>query len=363
MPLPDRLTRFLPLAAFALALAAALWRAPVALPTQPEPRAPITLRTTNEVSREWLPESAAGTQLSLAQLADGRLVAAWTQAGDNQAIAFSRRERDGWQKPWLIATRESTAGSNFAYVNRLDAPLLHVEGGWLHLWYATHPFDSSRLPQLQHQISTDGGQHWQAPRRQPTAPFGGGAPSGTALPLADGGLSLELQAGSTASRLRLASTGQILDLNRLPESDPVLHQVSLDLPGQQVLGLLRTAATENLQRWLSDNAGQSWTATAASDLKLAPTPFAVLRLHDGRLLLAGNPPSGTGSLQLWLSSDQGEHWQVAKTVEQAADGAADFRAPRLLTLRDGRLLLAYPDRQRGWRLIGFGLDWLDGGRA
>lgn len=363
MPLPVRLPRFLPLAAFMLALAAALWRAPVAAPTQPEPRALASKRPGQEISREWLPESAGGTQLSLAQLADGRLIAAWTQSGETPAIVFSRREREGWQKPWLVATRESTAGSGFAYVNRLDAPLLHGEGGWLHLWYTAHPFDSSRLPQLQHQISTDGGQHWQAPRRQPTAPFGGGTPTGTALPLADGGLSLELQTGGTASRLRLASTGQILDLSRLPESQPILYQASLDLPSLQILGLLRTSSTENLQRWLSDNAGQSWSVAAPSDLKLAATPFAVLRLSDGRLLLAGNPPGGTNTLQLWLSSDQGEHWQMAKIVEQAADGAADFRGPRLLALRDGHILLAYPDRHRGWRLIGFGLDWLDGGRA
>jgi hypothetical protein len=367
MPLPDTLRRLaprlLPLLACALALTAALSR----IPSTDTPQLLVDAAHDNALPAalhsERIPESQGAESVSLTQLADGRLAAAWVLPGEQPAIAFSILERTGWQAPSLVANRESTAGSTFAFSRRIDAPVLHAEGGWLHLWYAAHAVDARALAEMHHLESTDSGKRWQPPRRLNTGTPSGYQPVAPAQPLADGGLGLAGLSGGDAAWFRFSPSGQLLDKTRLTGDVAAHHLAIAALSPTRALALLRTEAVAQVQRQLSDNAGLAWQAGEASDLALARAPFALTRLQDGRLLLAGHPAGDSATLALWLSADEGLHWQAARTLTQAAEGASDFAFPALLTARDGRVHLIYRERDHGLRHLVFTPAWLRGEAA
>ena len=337
------LPRWLSPLLFAAALAAAFWRIPEVAPPRVEPPAFSAAPGPQPIfAAGMLPAVGAFAGApSLAQLADGRIAAAWVsgsgETATDLAIYFSLLERDGWSEPRLIANRESAAGGLFAHIRRVGQPQLFVEGTWLHLWYAAIGIGGGANVALAHSVSTDGGRHWSPPRRLPSSPLGGygGAPAGAPLPLADGGLALPLRQelfSGHAEWLRLSATGRILDKTRLTHSRRAPPALALSLDAARALPDPGPAHPD--------------------------TPLAALRLPNGRLLLAGNPASGRATLMLWLSTDEGQTWRAAKTLENVADGAADFSAPALLLGRDGQIHLAYAWRGRGIRSLGFNEAWL-----
>ena len=368
---PAKMPRWLSAGLFAAALAAAFWRAPAVDPADfPEMplAAPSTLAATFAV--DSLPQiTASAASPTLTQLPDGRLALAWIGANQEDqtdaAVWLAISGKTAWSEPVPIATRESTAGGTFAHVRRLEQPLLHAEGNWLHLWYASHSLGST----LVHSISTDKGKTWSKPERLVTSPFAnlGTLPGAAPVTLSDGGIGLAVSHDLFAAHgewLRLSPTGQVIDKARLPLPGRALHPAAIALDRRRALALLRDAGPGpgKVQVATTENGGQTWQAGAALPLANPDSPLALLRLRSGRLLLAGNGASGRDSLKLWISADEGASWQPRQTVDGAADGGADFSQPALLLGRDGRIHLAYAWRQRLIKLASFSEAWLDGGQ-
>lgn len=347
---------------FALALAAAFWRIPAAPPLAFTPPAAAPSPLPAGFSATMLArDEAAASQPTLTQLPDGRLAAAWLGSRDDEpVIRFSLLGRDGWREPQVIASRPSTAGGSFAHVGELGRPILHAEGSWLHLWYLSRAAGGS----INHSLSTDGGKSWAKPTRLPTSPLAnqGSELAAPPVPLADGGLLLPASQnllGRHGEILRLSPTGRIIDKTRLP-AGPAWQPTLLAVDDQRAVALLRDAG--GIQVVTTDDAGKRWQPREALPIPHPELPFAALRLKSGRLLLAGHGADGRQSLQLWLSADDGRHWQASRTVEAAADGAAEFTDPALLLGRDGRIHLAYGWRRQGIRHASFSEAWLDGDR-
>jgi predicted neuraminidase len=355
MPLP---ARPLLLLLFVGALAAAFWRAPApaetsfTAPAAAVPSALPALFVSEMLWRET--ESAAAPNLT--ELPDGRIAATWLAGpADAMSVRFSVRYREAWSKPLIIATQASTAGGTFAQVGRLGKPVLHAEGSWLHLWYASSTLGDS----INHSVSTDGGKSWTKPSRLQTSPLAnfGGSVRTAPVPLADGGLGLPIShdfIGRSAEWLRLSPSGQILDKHRLSGAGQASVTVINEQQAIAVLGEARVSTT--------NDGGRSWQSGQNLAMTNPNAPHALLRLKSGRLLLAGNPPTGREAIILWLSADQGKTWQEARTVESAPDGGADYGNPALLLGRDGRIQLAYDWRQQGIKHVVFSEAWLDGGQ-
>lgn len=358
-------SRWLPPVFFAAALAGALWRIPAAPPAEFVPPAPPA-RTLppSPAQADWLPTAMQPSAPSLAELPDGRIAAAWlASAQDNNDLWFSVAGSRGWQPATRIATRETTAGANLARIDRLDAPVLYAEGGWLHLWYATTAIGNELGRALQHSVSTDGGAGWSKPARQPTAPWplAGTRLSAPPAALDDGGLALPLSHRFIQPRagwLRLSATGQIVDQPRLPAAGGTPPVVAV-VDGQHALAVM-PAPGQPATATTADG-GQFWQAGPSLPLPLAESPLAMIRLRSGRLLLAGNDSGGRQALRLWLADTPTAGWRLARTVEAATDGGAEFAQPALLQGRDGRVHLAYAWRRQRIRHVAFGEDWLDGG--
>src|SRR5574343_864095 len=225
---------------FALALASASWRIPSAPPVSFMPPMATPSSLPPEFSAAMLArDEAAPSHPTLTQLPDGRLAAAWLSRRDDEpVIRFSLLGRDGWREPQVIASRPSTAAGSFAHVGELGRPILHAEGGWLHLWYVSRAAGSS----INHSLSTDGGKRWDKPTRLPTSPLTnqGSELSALPVPLADGGLLLPASLnllGRQREILHLSPTGRIIDKTRLP-AVPAWQPAILALDAQRAIALL-----------------------------------------------------------------------------------------------------------------------------
>lgn len=354
---------------FFAALGAAFWRAPApGTPAfeAPPAAAPATVPALFVNEMLWRNPELAAAAPSLSELPDGRIAAAWLVGPeDAMTVHFSVRDRGGWRSPVQIASPESTAGGTFARIGRIGHPVLHAEGSWLHLWYASSTLGSS----INHSVSTDEGKSWTKPARLQTSPFAnfGGAVRSAPVPLADGGLGLAIShdfIGRHGEWLRLSATGRILDKVRLPASSATLQPAVAPLDARRAIAVLRDAGPMPgaVRLATTEDGGEHWQAAAPSSLANPDASVAFLRLKSGRLLLAGNPASGRQTLLLWLSADRGTSWQEACTVETAPDGGADYGNPSLLLGRDGRIHLAYDWRRQGIKVVSFSEAWLDGGQ-
>jgi predicted neuraminidase len=375
-PIPTQpapgLPRWLAALAFSAALGAAFWRMPDAgSPSFPPPPPATSNKLPALFVGQMLPAAGIVAQApSLVLLADGRLGAAWTAGSADDAsdlaIHFSVLERDGWRLPQAIATREGTAGSLFAHIRRIGQPVLFREGSWLHLWYIASGPAGNRL--LVHSRSTDGGRQWSPPQRLSTSPLAGfgTALGGPPLALSDGGLGLplshELFAGF-GEWLRLDARGRVVDKARLAQPERALQPAMINLDEQRAVALSRDAgpAPGQVRAVLTNNGGLQWSATTDPGPPSPNLPLALLRLADGRLLLAGNPAAGREKLMLWISGDDGQTWRESRVIEAATDTNASFTAPSLLLGRDGRIHLAYLRREEGIRHVVFTPAWLDEG--
>ncbi|MDD2884241.1 MAG: exo-alpha-sialidase [Dechloromonas sp.] len=360
--------------AFVLSLGLASWRAaPVATAALLAPPSPLS--STQAIRRaywgEMLPPAGRGAaEPSLAELPDGRLAAVWRSSIPGEeaesALWFSLRTDAGWQAPGLINHRGITAGATFARVGAISRPQLYVEGSWLHLWYTASVFGLDHGHSIHYSVSTDAGQHWRKPSKLHTAPWSslGSRTSAPPVPLADGGLALPISHDLLTARgewLHLDAQGRIVNKQRLHSLQPADQPSLIVHDPQRVTALLQSqdVAGSTIASH-SDDAGQSWQPQRGDLVPLASTPHAALALRSGLWLLAGNPPGERGRLQLWISSDQGQHWQMAQTIEQADDGAADFSSPSLLQTRDGRIHLAYGWRGQQIKHVDFSERWLRG---
>lgn len=368
------LSRWLTPTLFVLALAAAAWRAPLpAAPAFVPPPAAASDPAPAFFSAAMLPTAAPSAHAAaLAQLADGRIAAAWfagtREGAADVAVWYATLGAEGWSAPQAIATREGTAAATLAYVRKVGNPVLYSEGERLHLWFVSVALGGWAGSMLNHAVSSNGGASWSPPTRLQTSPFLNISTLGRAppVPLADGGLGLPVYHEFIAKHgewLRLAPDGRIFDKVRMPQGGRTLQPAVAVLDGQHALAVLRDndSGPGRIRVATTADGGQHWPAADALPLPNPNSSVAMLRLKSGRLLIAGNGETGRNQLLLWLSDDAGKTWRTAATVESDADPQAEFSYPALLQDRDGRVHLAYTWRRQGIKYAVYSEAWLNGG--
>jgi predicted neuraminidase len=368
------LPRWLPPLLFLLAVTAAAWQAPT--PTAPafsRPPATAENRAPAAFAAAMLPTAAPSAHAAtLAELSDGRLAAAWfagtREGAGDVAIWFSTLDAGEWSRPRAIATRDGTAAATLGFVRKLGNPVLFDDGARLHLWFVSVAIGGWAGSMLNHSFSGDGGRTWAPPVRLQTSPFLNISTLVRAppLPLADGGLGLPAYHEFIAKHgewLRFSADGRIIDKVRMALDRRTLQPAVAALDERHALAVLRDGgpAPGRIRSATSDDGGRQWTAAETLPLPNPNASVALLRLRDGRLLIAGNGAANRNELLLWISDDAGKNWRPAPTVESAGDAAAEFSYPALLQTRDGKIHLAYTWRRQGIRHAVFNEAWLDGG--
>lgn len=298
---------------------------------------------------------------SLTRLPDGRIAAVWPSAAEGarqqDVIWFSLFARGRWQEALPVITGEEVAGEQFAHLKNLGEVALTADDDGLRLWFNASGAGGQHVLQLR----SEDGEDWHALRRLATSP--------TAiriqlaihppLPLQDGGVVLPLHAADHTLWVRLDAEGKARDRVYQPAlaAASALSVVALD--ATQLLALFIADTSGELHTLRSSNGGQDWQDASTTGIRLSGERIALLRLSDGRLLLAANPESGSNTLALWLGDSEGRQWQGPRVIETAQDALADFSAPSLSSDAQGRIHLVYRWREQSLRHFMFTPAWLE----
>jgi predicted neuraminidase len=304
----------------------------------------------------FLPKAAISAHAATAAiLADGTVACAWfagsREGAADVAVYLSLQQNGVWSPPRAIATPQQTANDTARMIRKVGNPVLAVDtAGHLHLWYVSTSLGGWSTSAINYRVSDDNGTTWSRAKRLYTAPVFNLSTLVRLPPLllADGGFALPTYhelATKHGELLRLTRDGTVLDKNRLPLGHAALQPGFAVLPETgELLALLRDAGKGprrvSVARF-SDATG-SWTARPKLPIPNPDSSVALLRLHDGGLLLACNPlVGGRYRLSLWHSRDQGATWREALVVEDSANRSDEFSYPTLLQDRSGMIHLVY----------------------
>jgi predicted neuraminidase len=306
---------------------------------------------------------------TLAELPDGRLAAAWfagsAEGARDVGIHFATFDGRDWSAPRAIVSREQAQRDTGRLVRKLGNPVLAVDGGTLHLWFVSVGYGGWAGSSINHAVSRDGGASWSPARKLIASPLWNYSTLVRTPPLAlaDGGWGLPAYhefAAKRAEWLRVDADGRILDKARLPGAARTLQPAVAALDANRAVAMMRDAGSANRIPLASTaDAGAGWQATHATALPNPNASVALLRLQDGRLLLAYNPQTANrNKLALAVSRDGGTSWSAPRLVEDAA-GGEEFSYPALLQGRDGTIHLAYTWQRKTIKHVSFAPSWLE----
>jgi len=308
---------------------------------------------TAAMESDFLPNPAASAHsVSLAELRDGRIGAAWFAGSKEGAadvrILFATFDGSRWSDPLSVTERERAQRDTGRLVRKLGNPVLWCDDrGTLHLWFVSVGFGGWGGSALNDSRSADNGRTWSAAERRITSPFLNlstlvrGAP----VALEGGAFALPVYhefVDKHPEWLRLDADGNIVDKLRLPNAHALLQPSAAALDERRILALLRDAGSDHrIHVARSEDAGSHWSEAEPTSLPNPNAGIALLRLADGRLLLASNPQeSGRNRLALQVSTDQGNTWSQPRLVEEGSNDD-EYSYPALLQDRRGVIHLAY----------------------
>lgn len=288
---------------------------------------------------------------------DGELLAAWySYDGPHEltgsAIFMSRRTAGAidWSEPNLHIDRPQGDGN----------PVLYHEGD--HVWFfqAIVPggWSTSRIAW---QESADRGQTWSEPR-EIDGPLGANvrfSPLRTAegdllLPAYDDLLNRSLFFAWDGGGWGMRST--ITTSVLFPNIQPAVVRLADD----SLLAVMRGGESSWLWASRSRDHGRTWTTPLNSGFPNDNASTALLKLHNGELVMAYNEPHQPGHpLYATLSADEGRTWLPLQTL---ATGPGKYSYPALAEGPDGLIHVLFSDDRKRIGHIEINRAFLIGGR-
>jgi predicted neuraminidase len=356
------MNRHLPYVILTLALLAAASRA-YFMPTPPissrEVAYPIIASADTNTAvnlSTFLPQRGASAHAAtITELPDGTIACAWfsgtREGAADVAIYLSFQQNGNWSQPIIIADRLQTEKDLARHIRKVGNPVLACDaGGRLHLWYVSVSVGGWATSAVNHQMSWDGGKSWSRAKRLVTAPFFNMSTQVRTppLPLKNGGFILPTNHElftKHGEMTRLDAEGIMLYKQRIPANQPMDQPAMALLPERaEILTLLRDPGREPRRIGVAafSDAAKRWLVRPSLPIANPDSSVALLRLQDGRLLLACNPlQSGRYKLALLLSEDAGLTWHEALIAEESLTKNAEFSYPTLLQSKDGMIHIVY----------------------
>ena len=341
-----------------------------ALTAQPpaDPAPFFVSETVNPDSPE--PKAHSGT---LAELPDGRFVAAW-YAGSGEgardvAIQLSTRSPEGtWSAPRSIFRREEVAGSMRRHVHSLGNPLLLTDdSGRLGLLFVSIAAGKWSGSSMNLSWSSDGGATWTDPEKLTLNPLANlsALPRNPPVPLRGGGWAVPIYEEFLGRFpemlwLRPHDSADLAAVSRMAGGMSVFQPAVAALSADRALAFYRDdSGTGRVFFSASNDRGRTWSEGRPSDLPNVDSGVCALRLPDGRLLCAVNDSTSRKreNLRLALSADEGGTWKYIATL--AEEPRENFDYPYMILGRDGRVRMLYSSR--GTRIVyaEFNTAWID----
>jgi predicted neuraminidase len=292
---------------------------------------------------------------TVVELPNGDVLAAWfggtAEGKPDVAIWFSLQAHGSWSAPSVLV-REP-------HVPCYNPVLFFTHDGRLWLYYKFGPSPSEWT--AGRRWSDDDGKTWSAVEHLPAGLYGPIRAKPLVLP--DGvvvsGSSVESY-GSWAAWIE-RSTDNAKTWFRIGPITPsasapagpgeygIIQPTVIDL-GNGKLRLYARSTSQIGRICVSDSTdnGLTWTAARPLDVPNPNSGIDIVRLPDGRFVLAyNNTLVGRTPLNLAISRD-GEHFQSFRTI---ASGPGEYSYPALITARNGDLLLTYTWKRERIRFV------------
>lgn len=286
-------------------------------------------------------------------------------AGDVQ-IFTARFDNGSWSTPEPIRSVAQTIRDQWRFIRKLGNPVAHFDRlGRLHLFFVSVSLGGWATSQINHSYSDDDGQNWSRSRVLHLSPFFNISTLARTLPVdyEDGSLGLPVyheNARKFPEFLHLSREGKILNKSRMSPRTRLLQPAVVVQSPKEAIALLRDSGSlRKLHFQQTKDGGLHWSQPIALEPNNADSSVAMIRLADGRYLMAYNPRTdGRSELALALSKD-GQSWTRTKLIEFEAGG--EFSYPTLAIDKTGDLHLVYTWQRKHIRHITFNLSWLANG--
>lgn len=309
---------------------------------------------------------------TLAELADGSLVAAWYagrgEGTSDVAIYLSKHSTEGeWSEPVAIMTRERVTYDLRRNVISLGNPLLLSDGsGRLGLLFVSIAAGRWSGSSMNLTWSDDGGKTWGPARKLTMNPLANlsALPRNPPAPLVGGGWAVPVYEeflGKFPEILWLQprADGWSAAVSRVEGGVYILQSSLAPLAKDRAVSLFRDFRPA---QWMSaawsDDAGRTWTRPAVTGLPNRDSGLCAVRLSDGDLLCAFNDvsPGKRENLRLALSDDEGRTWRTVATL--AEEPGQEFSYPYLIRGADGTIRMVYSARQTEIVFAEFNEAWV-----
>lgn len=278
---------------------------------------------------------------TMTELADGSLMAAWysgmREGAVDVAIMAARYEHGGWSTPWVLHNTPLLSDGNPTLYTLLDGSVV--------LFFVTIQSGGWSTARAYTRRSTDGGRTWTEPER-----FGdrdGLMFRCRPLRLSSGRLILPAYDEVTWEGLPFISDDDGCtwrETERMAAPEGCIQPALVELDDGSSFAYLRTGGREGwIWQTRSRDQGESWLACEPTALPNPNAGIDLIRLTDGRLLLAYNPThQGRDRLAIALSADEGTTWDSRDVESQPGQ---EFSYPVLLQDRCGQCHLLYTYRR------------------
>ncbi len=303
---------------------------------------------------ETIPGRPSSHCATLTETSDGTILACWyagTYEGHPDVaimLACFSPQNNIWSPPVVLHDTPGLSDGN---------PLLYtLPDGSLILWFVTIQSKGWDTARPFWQRSCDNGQTWTPPAR-----FGdrdGVMFRCRPVRLSSGRLILPAYDEIACQGLPLLSDdkGQTWrEAARMTAPPGCIQPAIVELQDGSLLAYLRTCGPGG---WIwesrSLDGGESWTPCAPTALPNPNSGIDLIRLADGRLLLAYNPISrGRSQLAIALSEDEGRSW---RTILLENEPQQEFSYPALLQARSGHVHLLYTFKRQTIKHILFDVN-------
>lgn len=344
------------------------------------PASPVALPpAAARVRAQWInpdPLTTTCHASSIALMPDGSMATVWwggTREGAADVSLYLSRRPAGldteWTPPELLLSPEAAESEIARNIRKLGNAVLFADPqARLWLVYVSVSVGGWSGSALNVKRSDDGGRTWTASQRLSLGPFFNFSTLVRSKPFfsSDGWIALPVYHEFVRKHAEILwwkpgeerSVGQFHI--RHAAVRPGLMQpsvVTLDHT-RGVMVLRDTNDSRRLTVSSTGDAGWTWTAPEEIALQNPDAGVDLLKLSDGRLLLAYNEGhTGRHRLRLAVSRDEGRTWQPGPYVENEDSG--EYSYPSLALDLSGNVHLTYTWRRERIRHVTFSAAWLD----
>ena len=342
------------------------WRAVV---DTPQPFASVTAP---EFTATLLPQAAASSHSSsVVVLRDGTRLAAWfagsREGAGDVALVLSRQEHGLWSPPKAIQTVAGVSRAWRQYVKKIGNPVLFVApNADVHLVFVTVALGGWAGSRIAHSVSSDGGIHWSAAQLWITSPF-----TNVSTLVRNPPLPIQINHSREQGWLLpvyheflhkfpewivLGQDGNMLAAAHIPVGHGLIQPALIAFPDQSLRAYFRAANRQ--QHVMAATYRDGWQDVAHPlALQNPDAAVAVVRLSDGRLLMAYNPSMGNRNRMALALSEDGGHWTHVVDLEQG-EAAAEFSYPALAVSGDS-IDMTYTYLRQTIKHVRFNIAWLN----